>query len=79
MRVLLVCPIPLEYTSCRSALSLREAPVVLGCRAARGFPGNADVMAVESGPAKARAAAATVAASASSSPTSWWNRHLRRP
>jgi adenosylhomocysteine nucleosidase len=61
VRVLLVCPIPLEYTSCRAALSLREAPPVLGCRVARGFAGSADVMAVESGPAKARAAAATVA------------------
>jgi adenosylhomocysteine nucleosidase len=62
VRVLLVCPIPLEYTSCKTALSLRDAPLVLGCRVARGFAGGADVMAVESGPAKARAAAATVAA-----------------
>ena len=62
MRVLLVCPIPLEYTSCRIALSLRDEPAVLGCRVARGFAGNADVISVESGPAKARAAASTVAA-----------------
>jgi len=62
VRILLICPIPLEYTSCRSALSLRDAQAVLGCRCARGAVGNVDIMAVESGPAKARAAAASVAA-----------------
>jgi adenosylhomocysteine nucleosidase len=62
VRVLLVCPIPLEYTSCRAALSLRDAEPVLGCRVARGFAGPVDVMSVESGPAKARTAASTVAA-----------------
>ncbi len=62
MRILLICPIPLEYTSCRSALSLRDAPPVLGCRAARGSVATVDIMAVETGPAKARAASATVSA-----------------
>lgn len=62
MRLLLVCPIPLEYTSCRTALSLRDTQGILGCRAARGAVGNVDIMAVETGPAKARAAAGTVAA-----------------
>lgn len=61
MRVLMICPVPLEYTSCRSALSLRDAARVLGSRAARGSLANIDLLAVESGPAKARAAAATVA------------------
>jgi len=61
MRVLLICPIPIEYTSCRGALSLRDAPTVLGCRTARGVVGSIDIMAVETGPAKVRAAAATVA------------------
>jgi adenosylhomocysteine nucleosidase len=61
VRLLLVCPIPLEYTTCRTALSLRDAQNVLGCRVARGSAGNVDIMAVETGPAKARAAAATVA------------------
>lgn len=61
MRILLICPIPLEYTSCRTALSLRDAQTVLGCRISRGAVGNIDIMAMESGPAKARAAAATVA------------------
>ena len=46
---------------CRTALSLRDAQAVLGCRTARGSVGNVDIMAMETGPAKARAAAATVA------------------
>lgn len=62
MRILFICPIPLEYTSCRTALSLRDVQTVLGCRAARGALGNIDVLAVETGPAKARSAATTVAA-----------------
>ena len=62
VRVLLVCPIPLEYTTCRTALALRDAQAVLGCRIARGAVGNVDILAVETGPAKARAATATVAA-----------------
>jgi len=61
LRLLLICPIPLEYTSCRSALSLRDAAPLLGCRCARGAVGNVDIMAIETGPAKARAAAATAA------------------
>ena len=60
MRILLICPIPLEYTTCRTALSLRDAQTVLGCRSARGAVGNVDIMTLETGPAKARAAAATV-------------------
>jgi adenosylhomocysteine nucleosidase len=62
VRVLLVCPIPLEYSSCRAALALRDAPAIAGCRVARGRSGNVDIMSVESGPAKARAATSTVAA-----------------
>jgi adenosylhomocysteine nucleosidase len=61
MRALLVCPIPLEFTSCRAALALRDAAPVAGCRVARGVVGGADIMAIQSGPAKARAAAATMA------------------
>jgi nucleoside phosphorylase len=34
VRVLLICPVPLEYTSCRSALSLHDVARVLGCSAA---------------------------------------------
>jgi adenosylhomocysteine nucleosidase len=68
VRILLICPIPLEYTSCRSALSLRDASAVLGCRAARGSVAKVDIMAVETGPAKARAASGTVAATAEFQP-----------
>jgi adenosylhomocysteine nucleosidase len=61
VRVLLICPIPLEYTSCRNILSLRDAPRLIGCRAARGSLASVDILALESGPAKARAASGTVA------------------
>jgi adenosylhomocysteine nucleosidase len=61
VRVLLICPIPLEYTTCRTAFGLRDAQAVLGCRTSRGSMGNTDIMAMETGPAKARAAAGTVA------------------
>jgi adenosylhomocysteine nucleosidase len=60
--VLLICPIPLEYSTCRTVLGLRDAQQVLGCRSARGAVGNVDIMAVETGPAKARSATASVAA-----------------
>jgi adenosylhomocysteine nucleosidase len=46
---------------CRSALALRDAHEVLGCRTARGSVGNVDIMAMETGPAKSRVASATVA------------------
>jgi adenosylhomocysteine nucleosidase len=61
VRILLICPIPIEFMTCRTALSLRDGQAVQGCRTARGLVGNVDVMAIETGPAKARAAAATVA------------------
>ena len=61
VKLLLICPFPVEFNACREVLSLRDAKPVSGCRSARGVAGNADVFAIESGPAKARAAAATVA------------------
>jgi len=61
VRILLICPIPIEYMMCRNALALRDGQAVQGCRTARGSVGNVDIMAIETGPAKARAAAATVA------------------
>jgi adenosylhomocysteine nucleosidase len=61
LRILLICPIPLEYTVCRTALVLRDAQDVLGCRTARGSVGSIDIMAIETGPAKARVASATIA------------------
>jgi adenosylhomocysteine nucleosidase len=57
----MICPIPLEFTSCRTALSLRDSPRVLGCRTSSGSIANVEIVALESGPAKARAASATVA------------------
>ena len=36
VRILLICPVPIEFTSCRSLLSLRDAGTVAGCRRARG-------------------------------------------
>lgn len=68
VKVLLVCPVPPEFNACREILGLRDAKPVSGCRSARGTAGNIEVLAVESGPAKARAAAATVAGSLSYSP-----------
>jgi adenosylhomocysteine nucleosidase len=62
VRILLICPIPLEFTSCRSSLSLRDAAAILGCRVARGSVATIDIMAVETGPAKARTASATASA-----------------
>ena len=60
LRILLICPIPLEYMVCRTTLVLRDAQEVLGCRTARGSVGNIDIMAMETGPAKARVASATI-------------------
>jgi adenosylhomocysteine nucleosidase len=57
----MICPIPLEFTSCRTALSLRDGPQILGCRTCRGSIANVEIIALQSGPAKARAASATVA------------------
>jgi len=68
VKVLLVCPFPPEFNACRETLGLRDSRPVSGCRAARGTAGNNDVFAVESGPAKARAAAATVAGSLAYTP-----------
>jgi nucleoside phosphorylase len=47
---------------------LRDTKPVSGCRSARGSAGKIDVFAMESGPAKARAAAAAVAGSLSHTP-----------
>jgi len=61
VRVLLICPIPLEFTGCRTALSLRDGERVFGCRTCRGSVASTEILALESGPAKVRAATAAVA------------------
>ena len=61
MRILVMCPIPLEYASCRTAMSLRDSQQILGCRVSRTTIANTEIIALQSGPAKARAASATVA------------------
>jgi len=61
MKILMVCPIPAEYAACRESLSLRDQPRLAGCRASRGMVGGCELEALESGPAKARAAAAAAA------------------
>jgi adenosylhomocysteine nucleosidase len=68
MRILMICPVPIEFTSCRSLLSLRDAGVLAGCRCARGSVAGLEAVAVQSGPGKARAAAASAAAIAAVAP-----------
>jgi len=62
MKLLIVCPIPVEYKTCRQVLSLREISPLNNCRMGRKESGNLDVLAIESGPAKARTAAAVASA-----------------
>ena len=57
MKLLVLCPIPVEYAACRFALSLRDLPAITGRRACYGRVGKAEVFALEAGPGKARAAA----------------------
>ena len=68
MRILIICPVPVEFTSCRSLLSLRDAGTVAGCRCARASVAGLDAVALQTGPGKARAAAATAAAIAAVAP-----------
>jgi len=58
----MICPIPAEFAACRQMLSLRDTPALFGCKTARGSVGSSDIFAVQSGPAKGRAAAAAAAA-----------------
>jgi adenosylhomocysteine nucleosidase len=68
MRILLICPVPIEFTSCRSLLALRDAGSVAGCRCARGSVAGLEAVALQSGPGKSRAAAASAAAIAAVAP-----------
>lgn len=62
MKLLIVCPIPVEYKTCRQVLCLREINPLFNCRMGRRASGNIEVFAIESGPAKARTAAAVTSA-----------------
>ncbi len=62
MKLLIVCPIPIEFNACRSVFMLKDIVSDTGKRAARGVINNNEIYVVESGPTKARAAAETVAA-----------------
>lgn len=61
MKLLIVCPIPIEFNACRSVFALKDIRTKTRCRAARGIMENTEVYIIESGPAKARSAAETVA------------------
>ncbi len=62
MKVLLICPIPVEFNACRSVFMLKDTLSDTKRRVARGTVESNEIFAVESGPTKARAAAETMAA-----------------
>ncbi len=57
MKLLILCPIPVEYSACREVLALRELPAVAGCRCGYAPAGDGELYCLETGPGKARAAA----------------------
>ena len=57
MKLLILCPIPVEYSACREALALRELPALAGCRCGYAAAGEGELYCLETGPGKARAAA----------------------
>jgi nucleoside phosphorylase len=60
MKLLILCPIPVEYAACREALALRELPVLGGCRCGYAAAGQGELYCLQTGPGKARAAAGTL-------------------
>lgn len=64
MKLLLICPIPVEFRACREVMGLRDSAPLGGCRTAAGSCGGAEILAVESGPAKVRSASAAALACA---------------
>jgi len=62
IKILIMTPIPLEYKIAREILSLNEAERTAGCKTAAKKHGKTEVVAVQSGPGKARSAQATTAA-----------------
>ncbi len=57
MKLLILCPIPVEYSACREVLALHELPVLAGCRCGYAAAGEGGLYCLETGPGKARAAA----------------------
>jgi adenosylhomocysteine nucleosidase len=57
MKLLILSPIPVEYSACREALGLRELPALAGCRCGYAAAGHNELYCLETGPGKARAAA----------------------
>jgi adenosylhomocysteine nucleosidase len=62
VKILLICPLPPEFSACRSVFDLRAGKALTGLRTAEGPLAGARVVAIESGAGRARAAAATEAA-----------------
>jgi nucleoside phosphorylase len=60
MKLLVLCPVPVEYSACREVLALRDLPALAGCRTSFAEVGEAQLYCLESGPGKARAAAAAL-------------------
>jgi nucleoside phosphorylase len=60
MKLLFLCPIPVEYSACREALGARDLPALAGCRSGYAASGQSELYCLESGPGKARAAAAAL-------------------
>ena len=62
VKVLLVCPVPVEFLACRTTLFMQDIPLIAGCRSARVGIGVAELTALGTGAGHARAAAAVAAA-----------------
>ncbi|MBN1797981.1 MAG: hypothetical protein JW822_05370 [Spirochaetales bacterium] len=61
MKILLITPIPIEYKMCKTIFPFKKELKVKGCRISMCSQQEADIFAVQSGPGKAKAAAATMA------------------
>ena len=57
MKLLILCPIPVEYRACRETLALRDLPTLAGCRTSYATAGEAELFCLETGPGKARSVA----------------------
>jgi len=60
MKLLILCPIPVEYSACREVLGLRDLPALAGCRSGYAAAGEGELYCLETGPGKARAATAAM-------------------